>query len=210
MRHMSNLIKAVLLSIFLLCVIPANANAPEELSQLLANFQSMQADFKQTVYDQNEKPVQQSTGNMALKRPGQFRWETKEPIPQLLLTDGNYVWIYDVDLEQATRQKADTENDSNPASLLSGSTKRIEQRFDVSDIQRPGKEKWFKLVPKDDSDIFQWIELGFVDGKLSAMKLNDRLGTLSIFSFSNVRINPPLKASLFSFQVPKGVEVLKN
>jgi outer membrane lipoprotein carrier protein len=209
MRYL-NFIKSALLSIFLLYLAPVHANTPDELSQLLANFQSMQADFNQTVYDKRQKPVQKSVGDMALKRPGQFRWETKSPIPQLLLTDGNYVWIYDVDLEQATRQKADTNNDSNPASLLSGSTQSIERRFDVSDVQRPGKEKWFKLVPKDNSDIFQWIELGFVDGKLSTMKLNDRLGTLSIFSFSNVRINPSLKADLFNFQAPKGVEVLKN
>ncbi|MDF3054777.1 MAG: outer-rane lipoprotein carrier protein [Gammaproteobacteria bacterium] len=202
--------KIIALFILVLSLTNANASTAEDLSQLLTNFQSMQADFKQTIYDQNQKPLQKSMGNMALKRPGQFRWETKQPTPQLLLTDGNYVWIYDIDLEQATKQKADTGNQNNPASLLSGSIKDIERRFEVSTIQKPGKIQWFRLVPKDDSDMFQWIELGFADGKLSSMKLNDKLGTLSVFDFSNVRINPTLNASLFTFKVPKGVEVIIN
>lgn len=205
-----NFAKVTILTISLLFTISAKANASNELSQLLANFQSMTANFKQVVYDQNETPLQTSTGDMALKRPGQFRWEVKDPIPQLLLTNGNDFWIYDIDLEQATQQDAEAGNNSSPASLLSGSVQSIEKRFEVTHINRPGNERWFKLVPKDNSDMFQWIELGFHNSKLSTMRLNDQLGTLSTFGFSHVQINPSLSTNLFTFKAPKGVEVIRN
>jgi outer membrane lipoprotein carrier protein len=205
-----NLIKVTLLTIFLSSPIALIATPADQLSKLLANFQSMTANFEQVVYDENSAPLQTSTGNMALKRPGKFLWKTQEPIPQLLLTNGDVLWIYDIDLEQATEQKMDTDNESNPASLLSGSIHSIEQRFAVSDVNKPGNEKWFRLAPKDDSDMFQWIELGFLNGKLQSMVLNDKLGTLSNFTFSNVKINPNLNTSMFNFKAPARVEVLKN
>lgn len=199
------------IAICLLFMLPISiyADAPAALSKLLTNFQSMQADFEQTVYDKNEKPLQKNTGSMALKRPGQFRWETRTPMHQLLITNGKHVWIYDVDLEQATQQPLDTSS-SNPASLLSGSVNDLERRFAVSALKKPGKAQWFRLAPKDDSDMFRWIELGFTDGKLSMMRLNDKLGTLSVFRFSHVKINPKLEARSFTFVPPKGVSVIKN
>lgn len=210
MKYFITSIKVTILTIFLLASLTAKANAASDLASLLANFQSMKANFEQVVLDQNQHPIQKNIGDMALKRPGQFRWEVKQPTPQLLLTDSNHFWIYDIDLEQATEQKADKNNLNSPASLLSGSISSLENRFDVSYLKKPDSAKWFKLVPKNDDDMFQWIELAFVDGKLSAMRLNDKLGALSKFSFSNVEINPPLKNSLFVFKAPKGVEILKN
>ena len=42
---------------------------------------------------------------MALERPGRFRWQTKEPMEQLVVADGQKMWVYDVDLEQVTVKK---------------------------------------------------------------------------------------------------------
>lgn len=213
MNHFPKYLKAAALTISLFFCLPiakADSAAAQDLANLLENFQSMKANFEQVIYDQKQRPLQKNVGNMALKRPNKFRWEVKRPTPQLLLTDGSHFWIYDIDLEQATQQKADSHNSSSPASLLSGSVNDLEKRFNVSYVKKSGNGKWFKLVPADQDDMFQWVELGFENGQLSGMRLSDKLGALSSFTFSNVQINPQLSADLFVFKAPKGVELIKN
>lgn len=186
------------------------AEPNQELAGLLNQFSAMTGQFSQVLYDANGKPMQKSTGSMALQRPGKFRWEVYQPNPQLLIADGSTLWIYDKDLAQATQQKLDQSSNS-PALLLSGSIESVQSRFNVS---YPGNEtapgKWFMLKPKDKNDMFQWVELRFVNGNLADMRLYDNMNTLTDFHFSKVKINPPLNESMFKFKAPKGVEVIKN
>lgn len=186
------------------------AEPSQELAGLLGQFNAMTGQFTQVLYDANGKPTEKSTGTMALQRPGKFRWEVKQPDPQLLIADGNTLWIYNKDLAQATQQKLDQSSNS-PALLLSGSIDSVQSRFNISypsNENAPGK--WFMLKPKSKDDMFQWVELRFNNGNLADMRLFDNMGTLTDFHFSNVKINPPLDASTFKFKAPKGVEVIKN
>lgn len=193
-------------------VAQAASSASDELSTLLSNIHTLSADFKQSIYaaaDSRKKPIQTSEGTMQLFRPGKFRWEVKQPNTQLLIADEHYLWIYDVDLSQATRQVMDKNKVSSPASLLSGSTADLESRFDVVHLGKD-TEQSFKLTPKNKGDLFKWIELKFSGGKLVQMKLFDNLGSLSIFQFTEVQLNPNLSPSLFQFKAPKGVDVIRN
>lgn len=188
--------------------------AAETASQTLANslgtFQSLSAHFTQNVYDGKGHIIQKNTGNMALQRPGKFRWHVVSPNPQLLLADGRYLWIFDQDLEQATRQAMDKDNANSPASLLSGSIESLENRFNVKQLKASSQSQTYQLKPNNQHDLFKWIELTFTAGKLSSMKLSDNTGSLTEFQFHNVKVNPSLSKSLFQFKPPKGVEVIKN
>ena len=59
----------------------------------------------QIVTAKNGKRPQQSTGVMMFSRPGKFRWQIERPYSQLLVGDGEKVWIYDPDLRQVTVKK---------------------------------------------------------------------------------------------------------
>ena len=43
---------------------------------------------------------QVSSGTFAFARPGKFRWSYDKPYEQLLVGDGDKLWIYDPDLNQ--------------------------------------------------------------------------------------------------------------
>lgn len=193
---------------FLLITGSAFADASDDLSRLLSSFHSMSAGFEQTTYDANKRPIQKTSGLMALSRPGKFRWEVKQPNPQLLIADGNYLWIYDIDLSQATRQKFDKNKANSPASLLSGSVENLKSRFNVIHIGR--NDDSYRLTPKAASDLFKWIELRFTDKKLTHMQLSDSLGSLSTFEFKDIQLNPNLDSFLFQFKAPKGVDIIQN
>lgn len=183
--------------------------AANDLANLLSGFHSLTADFTQVIYDANNQPIQHSTGSMALSRPGKFRWQVKQPNAQLLIADGQYLWIYDKDLSQATRQKFDQNQTTSPASLLSGSLEDLKTRFNVTRLNTSNGVS-FRLVPKATSDLFKWIELSFVDNKLTHMRLLDNLGSRSIFQFTATQLNPQLGFGLFQFKPPKGVDVIQN
>jgi outer membrane lipoprotein carrier protein len=183
-------------------------NPSEQLNQLLSNFQSMTATFEQKVIVKKGK-AKNSSGTMALQRPGKFRWEISEPNHQVIVADGKYLWIYDVDLEQATKQSL-TKDANSPALLLSGSSAAIQERFSIEDSKEVGDKLVFKLKPKGKQDMLQSVELEFTNKKLSEMSVIDHLGQRNVFHFSNVMLNPNVANKLFQFHAPRNVDVIQN
>ena len=203
------LIKTYLIFFFFFASCTALADSSfQQLDSFLSTFKSMSANFSQTAIVR--KGVgKKSSGTMALQRPGKFRWETTSPNRQVIIADGKYLWFYDVDLEQATKHSL-TKDAHSPAILLSGTTAALEQRFTMIDAKTEGSKTIFRLKPKQDRDMFQEVVLQFAGKKLSQMAVVDNLGQKTIFSFSNVVLNPKLSSALFQFRAPKGVDVIKE
>ena len=66
----------------------ALADPVQELSQRLQSFQSLQADFVQLTRDAAGRDVQSIPGQLALARPNRLFWQTSDPIPQQIVSDG--------------------------------------------------------------------------------------------------------------------------
>jgi outer membrane lipoprotein carrier protein len=204
-------VKTICGLLFLLChsAQAAISDASDALSSLLSGFQTLTAQFDQVIYDAKKQPIQTMTGRMALSRPGKFRWEIQAPNAQLLVANEHYLWIYDVDLSQATRQAMNKNKISSPASLLSGSVSDLKSRFVVTRLTENPIQS-FQLTPKNTGDLFKQINISFKSGKLMRMTLVDNLGSLSVFQFSQVELNSPLDVAFFEFKAPKGVDVIQN
>lgn len=205
---MATVIYAFLSLLFSVVSIHVDAESSQKLETYLANFQSMSADFKQHIV--SKKGANKiSTGRMALQRPGKFRWEINTPSHEIIIADGVNLWIYNADLEQATKQKLDKGNNS-PASLLSGDTHSIENRFAVVKQQSNNGKDRFQLKPRSSKDMIQSIELNFVDGKMNQMLVVDNLGQSTVFNFTNIKLNPRLPVTSFKFKPSANVDVIQN
>jgi outer membrane lipoprotein carrier protein len=183
------------------------AAAREELTALLSQLNTMTAHFQQKVFDGQGVLLQTSSGVMDLKRPGLFRWEINKPSKQILYANGDIVWIYDVDLEQASKQKMTSQVGVTPAQLLMGTTDKLANEFHISS-EKVAAGTRFKLTPKQASDIFSWVELQFNGQYLTSMRLADNLGQMTTLRFYKVKMNVPIKDSVFKFTPPNGVDVL--
>jgi len=170
----------------------------------------MTADFQQTMYNAQKQPLQTSQGKMALLRPGQFRWEITTPNPQIMLTDGKQVWIYDVDLNQATHQLINMADSVSPAALLSSDANQLPQRFTIARLKATNSQTVFQLKPKKTDDLFKYVILYFQQQQLVQMRIVDNLGGLSVFNFEHIAPNKILNTNLFIFKLPKGVTVIEN
>lgn len=202
--------KIYLLALYLVTV-SVHAAAAQDLSTLLDGIHSMRAGFTQTVYDNHGKAIQHSYGKMAMQRPGKFRWDVTRPIPQLVVANGSRLWIYDPDLQQVTIRTLKMAAGETPALLLSNVNTTVNQDFTVteSDLKMPGWD-WFKLVPKKADNMFEAVEMGFQNKHFLEMRLKDNLGHTTRIQYQNAEFNVNLSSSLFSFNPPKGVDVINE
>jgi chaperone LolA len=185
------------------------AAAPGLLRAFLSEVATLEAAFSQTLVEPGTGREQVSEGRLYLKRPKQFRWDYREPVPQLVVADGTDLWLYDPDLEQATVRSLDDGLSSTPAMLLSGEG-RLEDTFEVGAAYAEAGIDWVELKPLDPESDFDAVRVGFEAGELAAMDITDTLGQTTRIRFSGVRRNIPLDPGLFVFEPPPGADVLRD
>ena len=183
--------------------------AIERLTALLNQAQTISGRFSQLTLDGSGTQLQETSGEMALKRPGQFRWHTDAPMEQLLVSDGEQIWLYDPDLEQVTIQKMDQRLTHTPALLLSGDVSQIAESFDIT-FKEGGSVVDFILKPKAADSLFESLRLSFRNGVINDMQLIDNVGQRTNILFLGVQMNPPIPASQFTFEVPEGADVIQD
>ena len=185
--------------------------ASGQLNQLLTEMQSMQANFEQWVSDAKQTTLQHVTGKMWIQRPGQFRWDTDEPYPQQIVSDGTHLWIYDEDLEQATKKTLDNQIGNTPALLLSGDPRRISENFAVTGYKFDNTgELQFDLHPKDKDAMFSLLRVHFLKGNLLDMYLEDNLGQTTHIEFTAIRKNDKIDSKQFDLKLPPDVDVIEE
>lgn len=182
-----------------------NLVAAKRLNKLLTNTKSMTADFTQTTKGATNGTFK---GSMSVQRPNNFRWETKSPSEQLIVANGNSMWIYDKDLEQATKQGVDSQVGNTPALLLSGDPSKIDKNFKIT--QPYENKNYYVLYPKSSDASFKDLSVSFSGGKPVMMVLNDTLGQTTSIKFSGIKMNPSISSNQFRFTPPKGVDVINQ
>lgn len=182
-----------------------NLVAAQRLNKLLSNTKSMTASFTQTTKGASNGTFK---GKMSVQRPNNFRWETTSPSEQLIVANGSSLWIFDKDLEQATKQSVDNQVGNTPALLLSGDPSKIDKNFKVT--QPYSTKNYYVLYPKSSDASFKSLSMSFSGGKPVMMVLNDTLGQTTSIKFSNIKLNPTINSSQFKFTPPKGVDIINQ
>lgn len=182
--------------------------ATEDLVQRLAGVRTMSCDFEQLVLDRNGSRLQAAHGEMHVARPRQFRWHAQTPYEQLIVSDGDVVWIYDIDLEQAVQRSLGKEVGNTPALLFSGNPQEVADEFIIEETDRHRGNVTYRLRPRGEDQLFSILEVTFAGDTPQAMRLEDALGQMTTIEFSNVRLNQPLEADLFLFSPPEHADVI--
>ncbi|MBU1364636.1 MAG: outer membrane lipoprotein chaperone LolA [Gammaproteobacteria bacterium] len=185
----------------------ANAGAVDQLHDFLKSTRTLKADFSQMVIGKNGRKPQESAGTVAIARPGKLRWEILKPYPQLVVSDGEKVWIHDPDLQQVTVRKVGQAIGGSPAALLSGSNE-LEKNFTLKEAGEAEGMAWVEATPKAGDSGFEAVRLGFAGKDLKAMELQDSFGQTTLIRFNRIEHNPALPAGAFKFTAPAGTDVV--
>ena len=200
-----------LTAIFTLALLPSIAHAEqgaEKLHDLLQNYTSFSAKFEQVTLAENGREAQKTSGALLLSKPNLYRWETRLPFPQEIVSDGKYVWIYDPDLEQVTQRSAEAQETSAPALILNGQIEELKNKYSIKLLGDTGSDQIFELQPKTEQYSFSNIRLAFSAGTISELMLVDSLGQRTSIVFSEQEINPELDDETFFFRVPADADLL--
>jgi len=200
-----------LLSLLLTSVVGyAQQSASKQLADLLINMKTMTATFQQQTFDSKGKLLQTSRGKVEIKRPNKFRWDIKTPNPQLIVSDGKRLWIYDIDLDQVSVQSMQKRTGDRPALLLSGDVAPLFKEYTVALTIQTRLEKTFFLKAKSEEALFESMQITFAEKQPIKMRFKDSLGHKSIIRFQRIRLNKPVSARRFQFKPPRGVDVIQE
>ena len=194
--------------ILVLALTPAHAKeARKRLDSFFTNVVTLDGRFSQVVVDERGEVIQESSGKVKLLRPGRFRWDYEKPFKQLIVSDGQYLWIYDSELAQATVKELGEALGTAPIMLLS-EPRSLEEDFIMYDGGPAEGLEWVELQPKVADTDFKRIRFGLDQRGVQRMVLFDQFGQQTIIRFQGVKFNTEIPASAFRFDVPPGVDVI--
>ena len=207
MTFMKRLLAALLIGVT--GVVPAQeADTGRELVDAFVNdVETLSSRFQQTLLDADGSVLDQSSGTLEIRRPGQFRWAIEEPYEQWLIADGLNVWSYDVDLAQVVVKPQTEALASTPALLLGGSAEVFNEFSYDGSFEEAGLT-WVRMTPVDTESGFRQVELAFAGRSLSRMLFKDNLEQTTIVSLSDVSVNGEIDPERFVFSIPDDVDVV--
>lgn len=202
-------LRAGLLGLLLLGALPAaRADAADALRSFVQDVKSGRASYTQTVTSPDGAKKKTSTGSFEFLRPNRFRFDYAKPYEQLIVADGQKVWLYDVDLAQVTVRPYDQALGNTPASILAGGA--IERDFTLKPEAEQGGLDWVQAVPKAAGSNFRSLRVGFKGRELAALEIVDGFGQRSRLDFGHFEANVTLAPARFQFKAPAGVDVLQQ
>jgi outer membrane lipoprotein carrier protein len=193
----------------LLAIAPtAHADALASLNSFVRDARTGSAEFTQTVISPDGAKRRTSSGTFEFSRPNRFRFSYTKPFEQLIVADGQRLWIHDPDLNQVVSRKQSAALAATPAALLAGS--QLERDFRLeAEPARDGLE-WVKATPRQSEGGFDSLRIGFRNGELASVEILDSLGQKSVLQFRAVKLNVPLPVDRMVFTVPKGADVIQQ
>jgi outer membrane lipoprotein carrier protein len=186
----------------------ARADSVDTLREFVRDVKSGRAGFTQTVTSADGAKKRVSSGNFEFARPNRFRFAYAKPFEQLIVSDGNKVWIHDVDLNQVSVRKLGAALGATPAALLAGAS--LDKEFELA--AQPSKDgiDWVQATPRQKDGAFQSMRIGFRGKELAAVEILDSFGQRSLLQFTQYAANVALPDSSFRFVPPAGADVVEQ
>lgn len=189
------------------------------LGQFLQQVRSGRAQFTQVVsaLPRAGQPPRSrtSSGTLEFQRPGRFRFVYRKPFEQVLVADGQTLWLHDVDLNQVTARKQAQALGSTPVGLILSASELTAVHAAFHLQPEPAREglQWVRVTPKASDEPFQHALVGVRQGEkgpeLLVLEVLDSLGQRSVLTFSGFEVNAAIRPEVFQFQVPAGADVIR-
>ncbi len=213
-RRINNAIRARLLAglaaaTMLAGTAMAQPETPASLDRLAAYFESvetLEGEFRQTTRDETDTVIEQAAGSFVMARPQRFVWDYDTPWEQVIVADGEKLWVHDVALEQVVVRPLDDALGVGAAQLLSGDFANLQADFDLS-VTDDGR---IRMQPTDPAWNFQRVHLTLEDGVPVTIEVQDGMGQRVTVELIGIERNPSIDFERFDFEPPEGVDVMQG
>ena len=202
---MQRIVAALMLAF---AAVAAQADAVDTLREFIRDVKTGRAQFTQTVSSPDGAKKKTSSGSFEFARPNRFRFAYAKPFEQLIVADGQKVWIYDADLNQASSRKFSAALGATPAALLAGGS--LDKDFELA--PQPAKDglDWAQATPKLKDGAFKSLRIGFRGKELAAIEIVDAFDQRSLLQFSQFAAGVAFAPDAFRFTPPAGADVIEQ
>ena len=151
-------------------------------------------------------------GKIAYRKPGRMRWDYDPPHEQLVVTDGETVWLFDPLLDNVTVQPLAEVTQGTPLAFLLG-VGVLTEDFRCRAHTRPPPEDgltYLELVPREKIPTLAFIQIGvrFVSAALQSLLMIDTQDNLRMVRLQNLRHGTNFPADHLAFTVTGDMEVI--
>lgn len=180
----------------------AQGDDADQLMEVLQRIGSMQGEFQQTQYDENDMLVGESSGSFRLLRPGYFAWEIESPDSQLIIADPEHIWHHDRDLETVTQRPVDDSEQMSPLQVLGGDETLLRSSYEVE--KTSGNS--YAMSPTAVSPGFKRLSVEFQNADFKTLEIVDNLNQRIVITFDNINSETTLTPDDFVFSAPEGAD----
>jgi outer membrane lipoprotein carrier protein len=172
--------------------------------------------FKASFFQESILKVMQITdtaeGHLIVRPPGKMRWEYTVPEPQSIISDGRTMWIYRPTDKQVMVGKAPEFFGGGKGAGFLSDVSQIRKSFTI-ELEPAQSEKYYrlKLVPlkagPELTDII--LSVSREAYRIDQVVTHNAYGDETRIVLSDYEFDIKLKDELFTFTVPKGVDVVQ-
>jgi outer membrane lipoprotein carrier protein len=186
------------------------AQALDKLQERYETTRTLTADFRQVVESPTLAKPLESHGTVAFEKPNRMRWEYAKPDEQVIVGDGETLWVYQPEDHQVIKAPlSEAFQATTPVTFLAG-LGRLDRDFEAT-LEADEPERWrLRLVPRGDKGIGTLgLTVRKKDASIEEARITDPIGTTTRIAFSSERRNVDLDAGRFRFTPPPGVDVIR-
>ncbi len=187
-----------------------------EIEEHREQIRTFSAEFDQVKTIMPFEETEKANGVFFYKKPMKVVWEFYAPEKNMVILKENRGFIVTPNLKQV--QLFSMEQNNRFKFLLAGLGEPLSKFFVEFNVlcfkgeDKSGKFYLFRLSPKDPEmaqimDNFE-VKVSCVNMVPSSTKLVEKTGDITTLTFSQIKINPNIKESVFEYKIPPAYEII--
>lgn len=174
--------------------------------------ESLSADFTQTSIFEQMDIEDTAHGRVMFKQPDKVRWEYKTPYPQLIVSDGDALWIYKPEENQVIVGRAEVLMGQGGGASFLADIFSIRGKFVTHMADSREKEGCYvlRLEPKDAieqvSVVYLYISRQTYD--IVEVETKNAFGEVTRITFDNIELDAAIADDRFVFDIPIDADII--
>lgn len=193
---------------------PATPSMDELLNRVEAHYDGpgFTARFTQASTIQAMDITDIAEGKVFVKRPGMMKWEYETPEPQIIVTDGDLLWVYRPEENQVMTGAAPAYFGGGKGASFLSDFRVIRDQFEVSMADEAEPDHYrLRLIPKEDRlDITEvFLSIGKEEPVIDRIVTYNSYGDKTAIALGHYQFNQKIDDSVFRFQIPEGADIVQ-
>ena len=175
--------------------------------EFLSNKNYFSAEFVQTTFkDEQERKIK---GEIIASRRGMFKVIYREPLNEIISSDGYQLYRLDKEIEQLDISAIDETFSESPIGIFSSNKEELEDLFTAKECLMDTDIVTCVLEPQSDQSFLKRASITLIKEELNSLTYIDTFEQKVVLDFSFVSWDR-ISDNAFMLQIPEGIDVVNH